>query len=66
MISRYQRDTWYSSELLQTLSNYYEKYGAFDSSRAAHSSNSYPNAVDIRTKIIGITLTTHRITTENQ
>jgi NADH:ubiquinone oxidoreductase subunit 6 (subunit J) len=37
--------------------------------RAAHSSNSYPNAVDIRntittTKIIGITLTTHRITTD--
>jgi NADH:ubiquinone oxidoreductase subunit 6 (subunit J) len=35
--------------------------------RAAHSSNSYPSAVDIRntittTKIIGITLTTHRIT----
>jgi hypothetical protein len=32
-----------------------------------HSSNSYPSAVDIRkttTKIIGITLTTRRITTE--
>jgi plastocyanin domain-containing protein len=38
-----------------------------NSTRAAHSSNSYPSAVDISnttTKIIGITLTTHRITTE--
>jgi hypothetical protein len=38
-----------------------------NSTRAAHSSNSYPSAVDIRntaTKIIGLTLTTHRITTE--
>jgi hypothetical protein len=38
-----------------------------NSTPAAHSSNLYPSAVDIRnttTKIIGITLTTHRITTD--
>jgi hypothetical protein len=38
-----------------------------NSTRAAHSSNSYPSATDIRnttTKIVGITLTIHRITTD--
>jgi hypothetical protein len=38
-----------------------------NSTRATHSPNSYPKAVDIRnstTKIIGITLTTARITTD--
>jgi hypothetical protein len=38
-----------------------------NSTRAAHLSNSYPSAIDIRnttTKIVGITLTIHRITTE--
>jgi hypothetical protein len=72
MISRYHRHTLTHG----TVQNYYKPYQTImkntapsNSTRVAHSSNSYPNTVDIRnitTKIIGITLTTHRITTENQ